>query len=124
METDRKLEQQLGPTLGPLVQALGDYICRRMQQGANDDWVSQHGSLLGNRRHCAIVRRLAEQGDPRAIIDGKRFLLHRDAVTEQLHRLGVRPPLAKAASDDPPDEQDEEQDAYTRVMAKVRGVQR
>jgi hypothetical protein len=92
--TDKTLEEQVGPVLGPLVQALGDYILRRMERGANDpEWVSQHGSELTPRVHCRRVRELVEAGEhERARIRGKRKELRRDAY-EEAKALRAKPPV-------------------------------
>ena len=113
--TDKTLEEQVGPVLGPLVQALGDYILRRMERGANDDWVNQHGSPLGPRRHCAIVRKLQEQGDERAVKRGDMYLLRRDAFTEAMAERGKAPLVKKASPPDP------EQAAVERIQKRLGG---
>lgn len=110
---DQQLEAELGPTLGPLVRAVGDYILQRMQsQGENDAWVSQRGSPIGPRRHCATVRKLRAAGDERALIDGERFLLRRDALEEARQNLGTPAPT-KVKVPDP------DQAAVARVKARL-----
>lgn len=65
-------------------------------RASNDGWVSQVGSPLGPRRHCAAVRRRLERGDPGASHpDKKRFLLSREALVEEMQTLGVAKPLVK-----------------------------
>lgn len=98
---DELLEEALGPALGPVVQALGDYICRRMQ-GKEDggEWVSQHGSDLGPRVHCAKVTELIDAGRTDvARKRGKRRELRRDAYQEALSRK-ARPPVKVAPQED------------------------
>lgn len=110
---DQQLEAELGPALGPVIRALGDYILQRMQrQGESDAWVSQRGSPIGPRRHCAVVRRLRAAGDARALIDGERFLLRRDALEEAQQNLGTPPP-AKAKAHDP------DQEIIERINARL-----
>lgn len=110
---DQQLEAELGPALGPVIRALGDYILQRMQrQGESDAWVSQRGSPIGPRRHCAVVRRLRAAADPRALIDGERFLLRRDALEEARQNLGTPAP-AKLSEPDP------DQAAVARVKARL-----
>lgn len=48
------------------------------------NYIDQKKSLLGPKKHCAAVRRRALEGDERAIISGRRFLLHPDAHREEL----------------------------------------
>lgn len=109
---DQQLESELGPTIGPLVRALGDYILRRLQDNGADVWVSQRESPIGPRRHCSVVRKLREQDDPRALIDGARFLLRRDALEEARQNLG-KPAPVKAKAPDP------DQEIIARINARL-----
>jgi hypothetical protein len=52
--------------------------------GQQRDWVDQKRSPLGNRRHCAAVRRLVEQGDAGASVVGRRCLLSPSALQAEL----------------------------------------
>lgn len=83
-----------------LLSVLADMVAARLK-GANDaeaDWVSQHGSPLGPRKHCAIVRQFIAAGQTdRAQIKGKRKLLRRDAFEAELLRLKA----GKAPSPEP-----------------------
>jgi len=65
-----------------------------------DEWVPQKGSALGNRRHCAAVRRRIQQGEGGAALRGKRYLLTTSALTEELTRGG--PPPAVMTKTAPP----------------------
>lgn len=47
-------------------------------------YIDQSKSPLGPRKHCAAVRRRANEGDERAIISGRRHLLSPDALREEL----------------------------------------
>lgn len=57
--------------------------------------IDQHASDMSKKRHCAATRRRISQGLPGAFIDGRRFLLSREALEEELG-LGTRARLAKA----------------------------
>lgn len=76
------------------------------------DWVDQSSSPLGSRRHIAAVRRRMTLGSDGAAQVGRRFLLSRDALTEELGR----------ASDPVPTE-DESTDYTERVRSELRMVQ-
>jgi hypothetical protein len=65
-------------------------------RSANDEWISQVGSPLGPRVHCSAVRKRFERGLPDAVIDGKRFLMTREALIEEMRARGLKRPLAKA----------------------------
>lgn len=100
---DEQLEQELGPTLAPFAQSIGDYICRRLKAGANDDWVSQRDTTIGPRRHCALVRQMVADGDYRALIDGELFLLRRATMDEARRSVAkpAKPAMVKAKAPDP-----------------------
>jgi len=94
-----------------------------MAQGQCDEWIQQRGSALGNRKHCAAVRRRLENGEDGAAIRGKRFLLTTRALSEELRRGGPPPldlPLAKTAPI--PDSDGDE--AYTEIISIARGGRR
>jgi len=94
-------------------------------RAANDEWISQlhplSKSVLGNRRHCAAVRRLREQNDPRALIIDDRFLLSREAFNEEIQRVGTRLPVkATRVAADPvtPSAEDEEAQAAVERLGR------
>ena len=49
-----------------------------------DEWIAQRGSVLGNRRHIAAVRRRVAAGLEGARIVGRRYLLTRAAIDAEL----------------------------------------
>jgi hypothetical protein len=63
--------------------------------GAALDLIDQHMSDMSVRRHCAAVRRRMSQGLSGAFVDGRRHLLSREALAEELGRSS-RPRLALA----------------------------
>jgi hypothetical protein len=65
-------------------------------RASNDEWVSQVNSPLGPRVHCSMVRRRVARGLPDAVIDGKRFLMTREALVDEMRSRGMKRPLAKA----------------------------
>lgn len=52
------------------------------------DWIDQHSSPLGPRRHCAAVRKRVQSGDEGAAIVGRRLLLSHEALAAELARIG------------------------------------
>ncbi len=50
------------------------------------EWVDQHGSQLGRRRHCARVRARVAAAEGGASIQGRRFLLSQEAYAQELER--------------------------------------
>jgi hypothetical protein len=78
--------------------------------------IDQSKSELGPRRHCAAVRRMRAQGDPRAFKVGKRHLMTVDAHAEELARVTRARPLAKATA------VVDGGNAYDRALAKARAV--
>lgn len=86
--------------LGRFGKAFAAEIARELAnqlRAANEDgWVSQANSPLGPRRHCAAVRRRIGRGAIDCIIDGKRYLMTRDALHEELLSLGKPRPTVKA----------------------------
>lgn len=125
-DLDEQLEQALGPVMGPVVQALGDYICRRMQAGTleDDGWIdqSQGRKILGRNKWCAAVRARLERDpeDPHARIVGDQYLLDSVGVREERDRVhGARPKVRKTA---PPDSSEEESSPHvSRALRLLRG---
>ena len=85
-------------------------------QSQGDEWVSQKGSPIGNRRHCAAVRSRIANGEGGAERRGKRFLLMTQALCEERTRGGPPPlpALAKATPRPPSDP------AYDAVLSVAR----
>lgn len=50
-------------------------------------WIPQTRSPLGNRRHIAAVRRRLAAGEPGATQVGRKYLLTRDAMDQELGRV-------------------------------------
>jgi hypothetical protein len=53
---------------------------------AADEWLDQHHTDLTVRQHCTAVRRRREEGKPGAAIKGRRYLLTRAALREEMVR--------------------------------------
>lgn len=63
---------------------VAELVVQRLRDTAQHDLVSQGESPLGSRRHCAAVRRRIDRGQPGASIVGRRHLLSREALAEEL----------------------------------------
>jgi hypothetical protein len=74
----------IAEALEPLLDALADRIVAKLTAGERSDMVDQVASPLGRRRHCAAVRRRVEAGDEGAAIVGRRHLLSKKALGEEL----------------------------------------
>lgn len=74
--------------LDALLDELADAVARRvldgLRAGADPQWVDQHRSALGPRRHAAAVRRRVGAGEAGAAIVGRRLLLTPAALAEEL----------------------------------------
>lgn len=64
------------------------------------DWIDQHSSPLGPRRHCAAVRRRVQTGDGSAAIVGRRLLLSEDAIALELGKLGKGTARKRSVADE------------------------
>jgi hypothetical protein len=107
--------------LGKFAGLLAKELARELR-AANDDWVSQVGSPLGSRKHCAAVRRRLERGEPGASNpDNRRFLLSREALLEEMQALGVPKPPVKAEPAPAPGgfEKVEETSVRDRLLRKL-----
>lgn len=82
------------------------------------EMVDQRDSPLGRRRHCAIVRKRRADGDPSAAIVGRKHLLTRAALTEELHLVSLA--SNKRGGDTSPNQGD----AYTSALARLRKTSR
>ncbi len=63
---------------------LDQVAAEQRQQRA--DWIDQHASPLGSKRHNAAVRRLLGEGSAGAAKIGRRHLLSPDALAAELQR--------------------------------------
>jgi hypothetical protein len=61
------------------------------------EWIDQHRSPLGPRRHCRAVAARVADGSPNAAIIGRRQLLSQEALSEELAR-GAKPHSTKKPS--------------------------
>lgn len=122
-KVDERLEQELGPTLAPLVQTIGDYILRQLQTGAaNEEWTDQKRgrAILGRNKWIKAVRDRLERDpkDPHARIVGDRYLLDAVGISEERDRAHqARPVLRKTE----PPESDTESPNVTRALRLLRG---
>lgn len=86
------LRPALAEALETFVDELAELVARkvvdRLQQGT-PDMVDQSNSPLGRRRHCYAVRRRISEHKPGAAVVGRRHLLTREALAEELARLGM-----------------------------------
>jgi hypothetical protein len=69
-------------------------------EGPREGLVDQHDSPLGNRGHCAAVRRRLAAGEAGADISGRRHFLTREALAEELKRSTSRK-LGRARDGEP-----------------------
>lgn len=109
------VDEILGKFAGLLAKELAKEL-----RAANDDWVSQVGSPLGPRKHCAAVRRRLERGEPGASNpDNRRFLLSREALLQEMQALGVPKPPVKAEPAPGGFEKVEETSVRDRLLRKL-----
>lgn len=68
-----------------LAHRVGAMVVARLRT-AEPGMVDQAGSPLGNRRHCAAVKRRISHGEPGASIVGRAHWLTLEALSEELGR--------------------------------------
>jgi len=56
------------------------------------EWVDQHQSVLGNRRHCRAAKARIAAGLDGAAVVGRRHLLSQSALAEELARKPEKKP--------------------------------
>lgn len=111
------------------LQAIRALVERALAANQVTDWIDQYRSPLrlpgqkSSKRHCQLVReRIARLGPDRGAYispDEKQFFLTPQAMAEEMSHSG-HVPLAKAPALEPESTLDEEEEAYTRVLAIVR----
>jgi hypothetical protein len=77
-----------------LARLLAPYLARairdELRAASGPDWINQHCSALGPRRHCSAVRKRISERSGGAEICGRDHLLSRAAHDEELHRAKKR----------------------------------
>ncbi|HEY6056197.1 MAG TPA: hypothetical protein VIU86_19865 [Gaiellaceae bacterium] len=86
-------------------------------RGIDQNMVEQSGSPLGRNRHVAAVKRRLAQGKGGAHIVGRRHLLTREALQEELDRKS-QPGVARAKANG----STLQQSAKDEMMARLRMV--
>ena len=71
----------VGELLAEVLERFADLVAERLGAGA---FVDQRDSPLGRNRHCAAVRRRMAEAKPGASKIGRRYLLSREAMMEEL----------------------------------------
>jgi hypothetical protein len=104
-------------------------IAERDAPTEQDGWLDQHSpeAALGVRWHCRAVRRRRAEGKPGAAIEGRRYLLTREAMNEEILRSpkpGLRkcPPIASGPRETttPPSRRDTVAEATAARLRLIR----
>ena len=77
---------ELATAVQTLAQTIAAAVVRELRQPGDDQWIGQADSPLGSRRHNAAVRRRLAAGEGGAARIGRRHLLSRRALAEELGR--------------------------------------
>lgn len=79
-------------TIDTIIDQLADRVADRVVERlrGSADMIDQTASPLGNRRHCRAVQARIARGEPGAAIVGRRHLMSREAMDDELGRLGRR----------------------------------
>ena len=78
-----KSDELLG-ALNLIARVVARHVVEELRCGDLPGWLDQSSSPLGNRRHAAACRRRIAAGDGTAAQIGRRFLMTREAVREEL----------------------------------------
>ena len=89
MTDARDLQDAIDTLARALAPALARAIVAELRDG--EGMVDQTSSPLGARRHRAAVKRRLVAGEGGAAVVGRRHLLSREALTEELERVTRRP---------------------------------
>lgn len=76
----------LEEALRVLAREIAREVVRELRAGELD-MIDQSASPLGRRRHLAAVRARVSAGAPGAAIVGRRYLLSREAVAQELEKV-------------------------------------
>jgi hypothetical protein len=68
-----------------IAQRVAAIVVTRLREG-EPGMIDQSASPLGARRHCAAAKRRMARGEPGAAKVGRRYLLSREALREELGR--------------------------------------
>lgn len=77
---------------------IADGVLQRLTTAQVIDWIDQARSPLGPRRHRTAVLRRLGRGEPGAVLVGRRHLLSKEAMNEELARLTTKGPKPRAES--------------------------
>jgi hypothetical protein len=78
-------------------------VVEKLRAGDTPDFIDQHRSPFGNRKHCGVTRARIAAGKPGAIFVGRRALLSREALDEELAALQKGKRKTVSAADDAAD---------------------
>jgi hypothetical protein len=76
----------LSGALNAFAELVARHVVRELRAGANE-MVAQAGSPLGPRRHAAAVRRRVANGEGGAVVAGRRLLLTKEVLADELAML-------------------------------------
>jgi hypothetical protein len=106
MDVPEKRVEPMKGAAGDLVElarafsAIVEAIAGRAAEGdgaAEPGWLDQHHSDLTVRQHCQAVRRRRAEGKPGASVKGRRYLLTREALWEEMTSV-AKPGLRKCGT--------------------------
>lgn len=78
------MSADLDGLLEVLADAVAERVIAKLMTGQREDWIDQGRSALGRRKHCARVRARMASGKAGAAIVGRRHLLTRAALDEEM----------------------------------------
>lgn len=81
----------LAALLAPLAREIAHAVVAELTAGSDPGWVDQAASPLGRRLHIRAVRRRTQAGQGGAAVLGRRYLLSRSALDDELAATGRTP---------------------------------
>jgi hypothetical protein len=86
--------------LAEFARVLAPFVARevvRELRAGSENMIAQAGSPLGPRRHAAAVRKRVANSQGGAVIAGRRLLLSREALAEEMATLSCKRPAKPVA---------------------------
>ena len=117
-QNDNQTEATIAAALLPLARLLAPFVAAELAGSDGEDWIDQHASPLGRRRHCELAR--SDAFPARRV--GRRWLARRADVDAYIEAQRTGAALDVRPANDR-DALDEDDDPGVRAVMAEHGIE-